>query len=145
MRPASREVRLSQRGFSLLEAVVAIVLISSTGLALFGWINSSLINLGRVREVNARTETTQNALEYMAAVNPMLTPSGKTHLGDTELAWHAELIPPIRDGSGYPQGMGLWQFALYDTHVTLLQRGVEPWFSFRLRQLGYKKVRAPES
>lgn len=136
--------RLHQRGFSLLEAVVSIVLISTTGLALFSWINSNLISLGRVKETNARAETTQNALEYMAAVNPMLAPNGKTTLGDMELAWEAKLITPVKDGTGYPVGTGLWQFALYDTNVTLTQEGIRPWFSFRLKQIGYKRVRSIE-
>ena len=47
-----RPVTRQQRGFSLLEAVVSIVLISTTGLALFSWINSNLISLGRVQETN---------------------------------------------------------------------------------------------
>ena len=136
--------RLRQRGFSLLEAVVSIVLISTSGLALFSWINSNLISLGRVQETNARAEVTQNALEYMAAVNPMLVPSGKTSLGDKDLSWDAKLIGPIKDGTGYPAGTGLWQFALYDTSVTVAQQGDQPGFSFRLKQVGYKRVRSIE-
>lgn len=136
--------RFNQRGFSLLEAVVSIVLISTSGLALFSWINSNLISLGRVQETNARAEVTQNALEYMAAVNPMLVPSGKTSLGDKDLSWDAKLIGPIKDGTGYPAGTGLWQFALYDTSVTVAQQGDQPGFSFRLKQVGYKRVRSIE-
>ena len=134
--------RLHQRGFSLLEAVVSIVLISTTGLALFSWINSNLISLGRVQETNARAEATQNVLEYMAVVNPMLVPTGKTSLGGTELSWEAKLISPIKDGTGYPSGMSLWQFALYETNVIVVQEGDQPRFSFRLRQIGYKRVRS---
>lgn len=136
--------RLRQRGFSLLEAVVSIVLISTTGLALFGWINSNLISLERVRETNARAETKQNALEYMAAVNPMLAPNGKASLGDTELTWDAKLVTPIKDGTSYPMGKSLWQFALYETNVTLAQARDKPWFSFRVKQIGYKRVRSME-
>lgn len=134
--------RSHQRGFSLLEAVVSIVLISTTGLALFSWINSNLISLGRVQETNARAEATQNALEYMAAVNPMLVPSGKASLGDKDLTWDAKLITPVKDGTGYPMGTGLWQFALYETNVTIAQEGDQPGFSFRLKQIGYKRVRS---
>lgn len=136
-RQASPANRFLQRGFSLLEAVVAIVLISSAGLALFSWINSNLISLERVRETNVRSETTQNALEYMAAVNPMLTPQGKMSLGKIGLAWDAQLIAPVKD-------KGLWRFALYDTNVALVQEDGKPWFSFHLKQIGYKRVRSIE-
>lgn len=132
------------RGFSLLEAVVAIVLISSAGLALFAWINSNLISLDRIREANVRAETKQNALEYMAAVNPMLAPRGKASLGDVGLAWEATAVSPVKDGTNYPMGKGLWQFALYDTEVNVMEASEKPWFSFRLRQIGYKRVRSIE-
>ena len=131
-----------QQGFSLLEAVVAIVLISTTGLALFSWINSSLVSLERVRDANARSEVTQNAVEYMAAVNPMLKPQGNASLGDVELTWDAKQITPIKDGTNFPAGKGLWQFALYDVNVSLAQEKGRAWFSFRLQQLGYKRVRS---
>jgi len=39
-----------QRGFTLLEAVVAMVLISGAGAALFAWINSELGALARVQD-----------------------------------------------------------------------------------------------
>lgn len=142
MSRASPEKRIAQRGFSLLEAVVAMVLISTAGLALFSWINSSLVSLEKVRDANARTETLQNALEYMAAVNPMLAPQGNADLGTVDLAWDAKLISPIKDGANYPEGIGLWQFGLYETKVTLAQEGKRPWFSFDLKQVGYKRVRS---
>lgn len=141
-RSRSRTNRSHQRGFSLLEAVVSIVLISTSGLALFSWINSNLISLGRVQETNTRAEATQNALEYMASVNPMLAPRGKTSLGDMELAWETRLIPPIKDGTGYPAGTSLWQFGLYETSVTLAERSGKSEFSFRVKQVGYKRVRS---
>jgi general secretion pathway protein I len=133
---------LHQRGFSLLEAVVSIVLISTTGLALFSWINSNLISLGRVQETNARAEATQNALEYMAAVNPMLTPLGNVSLGEVNLNWEATLAAPASGVTKYPVVMDLWQFALYDTNVTLTQGDGKPWFSIPLKQIGYKRIRS---
>lgn len=134
--------RAAQGGFSLLEAVVALVLISTAGLALFSWINSNLISLQKVRDVNARTEATRNALEYMAAVNPMLTPRGSVNLGNVELAWDAKQLVQPKDGVDYPTGLSLWQFALFKTTVTLLEDGKKPWVSFQLEQVGYKRVRA---
>ena len=42
-----------QRGFSLLEAIVALALLASVGMALLSWLNGSLISLRRVQEVAA--------------------------------------------------------------------------------------------
>lgn len=124
-----------QRGFSLLEAVVAMVLISGAGYALFGWINSNIMTLNSIREANARAEATQNILEYMNAVNPMLKPSGNASLGQYKIRWEATPVTLVQDGNG------LYQLALYDTQIKAENGQSNPWFDFRLRQVGFKKVR----
>lgn len=131
-----------QRGFTLLEAVVAMVLISSAGLALFAWINGGIIALGRVQDANARSEATLNAVEYVDRVNPMLTPEGQVSFGAYRIRWRATPITAVQDGTNYPMGIGLYQFALYDTQVTVEQNDGRSWFDFSVRQVGYKKVRA---
>lgn len=128
------------RGFTLLEAIVALALIASAGMALFAWINTSLQSLSRVQEVNARAAATINVLEYMAQVNPMAAPQGAADLGVYRLAWNAAPISAIDDGTNYPQGLSLYQLALYETRVSVM-RATGDWFEFRLRQVGYKKVR----
>lgn len=124
-----------QRGFTLLEAIVAMVLVSGAGYALFGWINSNIMALSRVQEANARSAATQDILEYMNSVNPMLKPEGDTTLGSYRIRWKASPITLIQDGPG------LYQTALYDTLVMAEKADSRPWFEFRLRQAGYKKVR----
>jgi general secretion pathway protein I len=126
-----------QRGFTLLEAVVAMVLISGLGSALFAWINSELSALSRLQQANARAEVTANAVEFMHTINPMLTPEGKVALAPYSLAWTAEAITAVQDAANN----GLYQLALYDDHVTVQHADGTPWFDFTLRQVGYKKVR----
>lgn len=135
--------RSRQHGFSLLEAIVAMVLIGGTGYALFGWINANIMTLNSIREANARAEATQNTLEFMSGVNPMLKPQGSASLGQYKILWDSRPITLIHDG-----GNSLYQLALYDTLVKSqraeTQPGIalpQPWFEFRLRQVGYKKVR----
>ena len=134
-RALTRTHRTHQRGFSLLEAVVAMVLISGAGYALFGWINSSIMALSRIQESNARTEATQNILEYMNGVNPMLKPEGNVNLGQYKIRWEAKPITLLQDGNS------LYRLALYDTLVKAENGEAQPWFEFHLRQVGYKKVR----
>lgn len=117
------------------------VLISSAGIALFGWINSNIVALGRIQDANARSEATQNAVEYVDRINPMSTPEGRASFGAYEIRWRAKPITAIVDGVNYPQGIGLYQFALYETQVTVGKSGAETWFDFSVRQIGYKKVR----
>jgi len=126
----------SQRGFSLLEAVVAMVLISGAGYALFGWINSNITSLNSIREANARADATQNILEYMNGVNPMLKPEGSASLGQYKVRWESKPITLPQDNTN-----SLYELALYDTLVKAENGRAPVWFEFHLRQVGYKKIR----
>ncbi len=130
-----------QRGFTLIEAIVALVLIATTGMALFGWINSNIITLNRVQEINAVNAATVNAVEYMNNINPMAVPEGQTNLGFCRLSWKAEAATETRDGAGYPYSTSLYQLNMYQTKVTLQKPDGQFWFAFTLQQVGYKKVR----
>lgn len=136
-----RNGRPRQRGFTLIEAIVALVLIATTGMALFGWVNSNIITLSRVQEANAVGAATANVVDYMNTVNPMATPSGEVGLGEYRLSWQATPIVESRDGAGFPYGVSAFQLALYQTQVKVQRRDGLPWFDFTLQQVGYKKVR----
>lgn len=131
----------SQLGFTLIEAIVALVLIGSTGMALFSWINTNIITLNRVQEINAQSEATRNIVEYMNAINPMITPEGKVDFGSYRITWQAEIATDIKDGANYPRGVGLYQLAMYRTNIDARKASGEPWFDLTLQQVGYKKVR----
>jgi len=130
-----------QHGFTLIEAIVALVLISTTGMALFSWINSNIITLNRVQEINTENAATLNAVEYMNSINPMTAPEGQANLGSCRLAWKAEATTEPRDGANYPYSIGLYQLSMYQTKVTVQKSDGQFWFDFTLQQVGYKKVR----
>ena len=122
-------------GFSLLEAVVAMVLISGAGYAVFGWINTNIMALSRIHESNARSAATQNVLEYMSGVNPMQKSEGTVSLGEYTVRWQSKPITLVQDGDS------LYQLALYDTLVQAERGETTRWLEFHIRQVGYKKVR----
>lgn len=130
-----------QLGFTLIEAIVALVLIASVGMALFSWINASIITLNRVQEINAQSEATRNIIEYMNAINPMITPEGEVDFGSYRATWQAEISTDVKDGANYPRGVGLYQLAMYRTIIKARKASGEPWFDLTLQQVGYKKIR----
>lgn len=132
----------AQRGFTLIEAIVALVLVATTGIALFTWVNSNIITLNRVQEINAENTATLNIVEYMHNINPMISPQGKTKLGAYRLSWTSTAITEPRDGANYPLGISLYQMALYQTKIAVQKPDGQYWFSLDLQQVGYKKVRA---
>lgn len=130
-----------QLGFTLIEAIVALVLIGTTGMALFSWINTNIITLNRVQESNAENAATTNAMEFMHNVNPMIAPKGQANLGSCRLSWKTDAATEFRDGTGYPFGVSLYQLGLYQTRVTIQKPDGQFWLTFTLQQVGYKKVR----
>ena len=137
----SQRKYVGQQGFTLIEAIVALVLIGTTGMALFGWINTNIITLNRIQEMNIESSATVNTLEFMSSVNPMLTPQGQADLGSCRLTWNAEASTEPRDGAGYPFGMSLYQLGMFQTQITVQKPDGKFWFKLALQQVGYKKVR----
>jgi general secretion pathway protein I len=135
-------VSYCQRGFTLLEAIVALALISTAGMALFAWVNSSIATLSRVEESSQRVAATRNTLQFMQTVNPMLAPSGEETLGDYRIRWQAEPIADTVDGANFPYGTSLYQFALYNTRIEVRGAPQKPDFTLDVKQVGYKRVRA---
>ena len=136
--------RRKHAGFTLHEAIVALVLISGAGMALFSWINGSIASLSKIQDANARSEATINILEYMDRVNPMLTPEGKAALGAYSIRWRAKAVSNITEGANYPRGQSLYQMALYRTDIAVNLNSAQDrtWFDLQLQQVGFKKVRS---
>ena len=133
-------MRLRAGGFSLLEALVAMVILASSGWALLDWVNASIGSLRRVEDANARSEMSRNILEYMEGVNPSLRPQGQVDLGAAKVQWTARPIAGPTDNIDYPRGQGLYEMALYRTTVKAY-RGQELWLELELKQVGYRRVR----
>ena len=133
--------RARQRGFTLLEAIVAMVILSGAGMVVFAWINGSLSALHHVEDSNARSEAMANVIEHMQAVNPMLQPEGSADFGRYRIRWQAKADTDVIDGSNYPQGISLYQLALYKTHVQASTQADPNWFELDLDLVGYKRVR----
>lgn len=139
MRPDRRP---AQRGFTLLEAVVALTILASAGLALYASLNSSLLMVDRAVRSQQTDTAVENALAWMETVNVMQTPTAEQVIGDYRLRWRAELIEPVIDGdTGFLQS-SLYQLGLYRVELELwrddrLERALE------IRRVGYRQVRQP--
>lgn len=133
----------SARGFSLLEAIVALAIVASAGLALFAAMSQSVQMATRAENARKADTAMRNALAWMETVNPGKTPAGEQRLGEMVLAWKSEPVEPPRDAmTGYLQA-GLFQIGLYDLTLDIrTDDGLST--SFHLRKVGYKQVRERE-
>lgn len=138
-----RRNKSPSKGFSLLEAIVALAIVATAGLALFAAMNQSVQMALKVESARKSDTAMRNALAWMETVNPALTPMGEKHLGDMVLEWRSEPVEPPRDAmTGYLQA-GLYQVGLYDVAIDIRGDGLST--SFLLRKVGYRQVReAPQ-
>lgn len=134
---------MKQRGFTLLETIIALVLISSVGMALLSWVHNNILNLQQVRNANERNQAIRNTLSFMDTINPSLTPSGEHQLGMFFIRWQATLVDGPKDGVTLEGKIGYFQLALFDNNITILKDD-QILTQFTLRQVGYQQVRTPE-
>jgi len=125
------------RGFTLLEAIVALVIFAMGAFSLYGWLSTNLITLDRARSGSEALVLKQSALELLRDVNPMLTPSGEREAGTLQVQWTAEPLQPTRRGSSQIGGPSRYEVGLYQMQVRVRDGGREVG-EFSLRQLGYR-------
>jgi type II secretory pathway pseudopilin PulG len=134
-----------EAGFSLLEGLVAIALLAGTMVAIFALVGGILNSANNVGRSNQTVQVTLNALEVMTTVNPMLQGLGKIDLGTYTVSWKSAATTPVSDGTGYPRGISLYQLALYETDIRVEDQPGTLLAAFKLRQVGYRRVREPPS
>lgn len=114
----TRQRRHGLRGFGLLEAIVAMVILGSAGMVLFTWIRQSLDGASRVREVEQRAALQLEAQEYLSRINPGQRPSGREELPGLALEWSSELTEPMRNEYDYAGNLQpRWQVGLFRLKV----------------------------
>ncbi len=128
-------------GFTLLEAIVALVVFSMGAFALYGWLSTNIITLERIRDRQEVEAAMHSALDIVRRTNPMETPGGQRQAGELLVSWTSvpmESIRPNVDQSGWP---GFYSVGLYEATVRVLRDGEEVQV-FHVRQIGWKQVRA---
>ncbi len=90
--PAHRPQAHVQQGFSLLEAMVALVILAGTCMALFAWINTSLTQLQRAELYVEAGPAIASAAQYLKTVDLAQRPSGTFDSGAISVDWQAQAI-----------------------------------------------------
>lgn len=128
-------------GFSLLEALVALVIFSTALAALYAWIGVTLTGLQRVEASRQADEATAAGLAWVHTINPMTQPSGTTRVGHYRVRWEVERVLAATDGVRPEGGLSLFEVGLYELAVTV-EGNSEP-LRFNVRVAGWQQVREP--
>jgi len=114
-------------GFTLLEVIVAMVILSTSGLVLFGWINQNLATASRLRESQARSQLQIEGVSWLSTVNPVAEPEGEREMDGMRLTWRATLLEPMRPEFDFGGGIvPRWLIGLYriDASITRTDSGL---------------------
>jgi len=140
--PSRQGARRRGRGFTLLEAIVALAILATAGLALFAAMSQSVQMVQRAQQARDADAVLRNALAIIDRVNPMESPAGSMPLGDYELRWQSELVEPALDSDTGQLHPGYFEVGLYQVHLELW-RGNAMARDLTLRRAGYRQVRLP--
>jgi general secretion pathway protein I len=131
---------VTQRGFTLLEAVIAISIFAMSATALYSWVNTNLITLARVDHVNQRVSAVESAVEFVSNLDPTSQPKGNVRLGQLYIEWTIEPLAYSADVLDEQNQRTINQASLHLAKVGVYQneRLLE---NFELTLLGVRKVR----
>ncbi|MDQ2702911.1 MAG: prepilin-type N-terminal cleavage/methylation domain-containing protein [Pseudomonadota bacterium] len=128
------------RGFSLLEAIVAMAILAAAGMALFAAMAQSLQMVQRAQQARDVDAALRNALAWSESINPMEQPAGEQALGDWILRWDSAPLEPPRDGTTGYLALGLYQVGLYRMELELWHDGALQREA-TLHRAGWRQVR----
>ncbi len=128
------------RGFTLLETIVALVIFSSAILALYGLLNGSLANLGRVRDVSQQLLAVKQAVEILSVYNFQEDAEGDLNVNQFDVHWTAQRLESLRQMQNARGYTGLYEVGLYSVKLQVSRSG-KGYPEYEFRAVGYKRVR----
>ena len=131
------------RGLSLIEVIVALVVISGFGAALFVWAGQTLQMVSRAAAVQQQAELERNITELAFSLNPVERPSGELLTATHRYQWRATVSRGPTDQTRHPTGISPYEVALYSVRFTVsdLAAPEAPLVSER-SVAGYRQVRS---
>jgi general secretion pathway protein I len=130
-------------GFTLIEVIVALVILAVSLMAFYEFLSSSLHAADRLQHATMAYDRAENALALATALNPMEIPDGTLDLGTYRIHWRAERIGSQRVSTAYPSGKGRFIVALYRLIFDFPDdRDFAP---VEVRKLGYHRENRPEN
>ena len=140
--PATAPDAANSAGFTLIETLVALVILAASLLAFYEFLAGALNGAAAAERAATDYDRRQSALALASTLNPMATPEGNFDLGAYRIHWRAERIGAVRQSSGFPSGKGRFTIALY--HLVLDFPGERAVPDVEVTKLGYQREGPPD-
>lgn len=130
-----------QAGFGLLEVIVALVLLGSTGVALFSWLEQSMSTARRLQEVSEDARTLRLSQALLSQLNPAIDPNGELQEFGIHQQWQSELIRPEQAVVIFAGAEGgPWRAGLYRVRVEAQAKDSGRVIQYEAIRLGRRKL-----
>jgi len=130
----------AQQGFSLLEAIVALVLMATCLMALYAWLSANTLALNRAGWHVRALQDARAARAVLDTINPMAEPRGVRELPPLTIRWTAQPASEQRFGINRFGRPTQFDVRLYDLEVEVLRDGAVVR-EFNLRKTGWVAAR----
>ncbi len=127
------------QGFTLLEALVAIVLIGVLGGVLYSFLSVSLQNLRRLSDRSEALVVENQIRRFITAQNLLARPEGSDQVGSWQVNWQSQPIETIRKNVGRSGLGGNFNTGLFQVTVSVTRPNATP-IHFSMRQLTYQRI-----
>ncbi len=133
-------------GLSLIEVIVALVVISGFGAALFVWAGQTLQTANRAAAMQRQAELERNVTEIAFSLNPGDRPEGQIVTATHRYQWRTTTSRGPTDQTRHPIGTGPYQVGIYSLRFTVTDlAGAETPLVSDRQVAGYRQVRAIQS
>lgn len=136
-------MKRNERGFSLLEMIAALTILSIGSVVLFSWLGQTTGQLTRFQIQEKESLARLQVIKFLSTQNPAVNPQGKQTFQNFSAEWKSELARETRDTLSPSGGLGLYQVGLYKLDVTVFDSSGRRWFQFPVKLMGHQQVRQP--
>lgn len=117
------------RGFGMLEVLVALVLVTSVGVAVILWVEGGLRSVSRLREEYDRMQAVKLSQDWMRSAPEDLPAEGEAKVGGILIRWKGQQLAS-NPQSGYPRGYGEHDIVLFQYQYQVFRTEPEEQFWF---------------
>ena len=130
------------RGFTLLEAIVAIAIVGIALIPILTFVSQMVGGLTRAGDANAQNLAKQAIIELLEPLNPLESPIGQDQIGNLGLRWETENVVPPNTATHVGTGLSGFSIGFYVVTVSVERPDHSLWFSFPMRKVGYRRLSA---